>query len=115
MDYWTKMTSFRPKWRDGDGCTCSLSVSFLAGPKIGGRVLGVTAIICGFSGIVDGPYELLEGNGLAEDTPMYEKIEEISTPMNPILDAPWWRTFEELRHDADRLCVVRCFHPRGGG
>ncbi len=73
-----------------------LPVRFLAGPKAGGTVPRVTTIICGFNGIVDGPNELLEGNHLAEDTPVYEEIEEISTSMDPVLDAPWWGTFEKL-------------------
>jgi hypothetical protein len=103
MDYWSETASFRPGWRDGDGRTCMLPVKFLAGPKAGGTVPGVTAIIGGFSGIIDGPDELLEGNRSAEDTPVYEELEEVTASMNAVLDAPWWGTVQELRRDADRL------------
>jgi hypothetical protein len=66
----------------------------------------VLALVVGFSGMVTWPGDLLEGNILAIDTPVYEDIEEVSSfvaTVSSSLDVPFWRSSAVLRHDADYL------------
>ncbi len=64
------------------------------------------ALVAGFSGVVTWASDLLEGNILAIDIPVYEDIKEVSNfivAVSSSLDVPFWRSSEVLRQDADRL------------
>jgi hypothetical protein len=66
----------------------------------------VLASIDGFSGMVIWPGDLLEGNILAIDIPVYEDIEEVSSfvaVVSSSLDVPLWRSSGVLWQDADHL------------
>jgi len=70
------------------------------------------ASIVGFSGVVTWPSDLLEGNILTIDTPVYEDIEEVSNfviVVSSSLDVPFWRSSGVLRQDANRL-VSQAWH-----
>jgi hypothetical protein len=70
------------------------------------------ASIVGFSGVVTWPSDLLEGNILTIDIPVYEDIEEVSsfvTVVSSSLDVPLWRSSGVLRQDANRL-VSQAWH-----
>ncbi len=80
---------------------------FISGVRPGGSPPKVLASIAGFSGMVTWPGDLLEGNILAIDTPVYEDIEEVSsfvTTVSSSLDVPLWRSNGVLWQDAD--CLV---------
>ncbi len=81
-------------------------VRFISGVRPGGSPPKVLASIVGFSGMVTWPGDLLEGNILAIDIPVYEDIEEVSSfvvVVSSSLDVPLWRSNGVLRQDADRL------------
>jgi hypothetical protein len=66
----------------------------------------VLASVAGFSGMVTWLGDLLEGNILAIDIPVYEDIEEVSSfvaIVSSSLDVPLWRSSGVLRQDVDRL------------
>ncbi len=53
------------------------------------------ALVVGFSGVVIWLCDLLEGNILAIDTPVYEDIEEVSSfvvVVSSSLDVPLWHS-----------------------
>jgi hypothetical protein len=55
----------------------------------------VLALVVGFSGVVIWLCDLLEGNILAIDTPVYEDIEEVSSfvvVVSSSLDVPLWHS-----------------------
>jgi len=58
------------------------------------------ASVVGFNGVVIWPSDLLEGNILAIDTPVYEDIKEVSSfvaEVSSSLDVPLWRSNGVLR------------------
>jgi hypothetical protein len=66
----------------------------------------VLALVVGFIGVVTWPCDLLEGNILAIDTPVYEDIEEVFSfvaVVSSSLDVPLWRSSGVLWQDVDRL------------
>jgi hypothetical protein len=106
MDYWTETTTYRPGWQSGDGRMSQVPVRFISGVRPGGSPPKVLASIVGFNGMVTWPGDLLEGNILAIDIPVYEDIEEVSSfvvVVSSSLDVPLWRSNGVLRQDADRL------------
>jgi hypothetical protein len=61
--------------------------------------------------MVTWPGDLLEGNLLAIDTPVYEDIEEVSTfvaAVSSSLDIPLWRSSGVLWQDANHLVSHAC-------
>jgi hypothetical protein len=50
---------------------------FIFGVGLRGSPPKVLALVAGFNGMVTWPDDLLEGNILAIDTPVYEDIEEV--------------------------------------
>ncbi len=79
---------------------------FISRVRPGGPPLKVLALVAGFNGMVSWPGDLLEGNILPIDTPVYEDIEEVSNfvaTVSSSLDVPFWRLNGVLRQDADRL------------
>jgi hypothetical protein len=79
---------------------------FISGVRPGGSPPEVLASVVGFSGVVTWLGDLLEGNILASDTPVYEDIEEVSSfvaTVSSSLDVPLWRSSGVLWQDADRL------------
>jgi hypothetical protein len=75
-------------------------VRFISGVQPGGSTPKVLASIDSFSGVVTWPDDLLEGNILAIDTPVYEDIEEVFSfvaVMSSSLDVPLWRLSGVLR------------------
>ncbi len=70
------------------------------------------ASVAGFSGVVTWLGDLLEGNILAIDTPIYEDIKEVSSfvaIVSSSLDVPLWCSSGVLWQDADRL-VSHAWH-----
>jgi hypothetical protein len=68
-------------------------VRFISRVQLGGLTPKVLASVVGFSGMVTWPGDLLEGNILAIDTPVYEDIKEVSScvaTMSSSLDVPHW-------------------------
>jgi hypothetical protein len=66
----------------------------------------VLASVVNFSGVVTWPGDLLEGNILAIDTPVYKDIEEVSSfvaTVSSSLDVPLWHLSGMLQQDANRL------------
>jgi len=66
----------------------------------------VLASVAGFSGVVNWPGDLLEGNISTIDIPIYEDIEEVFSfvaTVSSSLDVPLWRLNGALWQDADRL------------
>ncbi|CAM6101030.1 unnamed protein product [Calypogeia fissa] len=93
------MASFRPGWQSGDGRTVKVPVRFIARPSTGKAPADTLAAVPPFSGVINWPSELLEGNLHAEDTPIYAELEEVLsfTSLVPSsLDVPLWETTEEL-------------------
>jgi hypothetical protein len=81
-------------------------VRFISGVRPRGSPPELLASVVAFSGVVIWPGDLLEGNILAIDTPVYEDIEKVSSfvaTMSSSLDVPLWRSNGVLRQDADRL------------
>ncbi len=73
---------------------------FIFGVQPRGSPPKVLASVVGFSGVVTWPDDLLEGNILAIDTPVYEDIEEVFSfvaVMSSSLDVPLWRLSGVLR------------------
>ncbi len=67
-------------------------MKFISGVRPGGFPLEVLASIAGFRGMVTWPSDLLEGNILAIDTPVYEDIKEVFSivgTMSSSLDVPF--------------------------
>ncbi len=81
-------------------------VRFIFGVRPGGSPPKVLALVVGFSGVVTWPCDLLEGNILAIDIPVYEDIKEVSSfvaAVSSSLDVPLWRLSGVLRQDVDHL------------
>ncbi len=78
MDYWMETTIYRPGWQSGDGRMSQVPVRFISRVRPRGSPPKVLASVAGFSGMVTWPGDLLEGNILTIDTPIYEDIEEVS-------------------------------------
>jgi hypothetical protein len=73
---------------------------FIFGVRPRGSPPEVLALVVGFNGMVTWPDDLLEGNILAIDTPVYEDIEEVFSfvaIMSSSLDVPLWRLSGVLR------------------
>jgi hypothetical protein len=105
MDYWMEIAAYRPGWYSGDGQMSQVPVRFIFRVRLGGFPPKVLALVVGFSGVVIWPSDLLEGNILAIDIPIYEDIEEVSSfvaTMSFSLDVPLWRLSGVLWQDADR-------------
>jgi hypothetical protein len=67
----------------------------------------VLASVVGFSGVVTWPGDLLEGNILTINTPVYEDIEKVSNfvvALSSSLDVPFWHSNGVLRQDVN--CLV---------
>ncbi len=54
-----------------------MPVRFIARPSTGKALADTLATIPAFSGVINWPNELLEGNLHAEDTPIYAELEEV--------------------------------------
>ncbi len=83
-----------------------MPVRFIYGVRPGGSSPEVLALVTGFSGMVTWLGDLLEGNVLAIDTPVYKDIEEVSSfvaTVSSSLDVPLWRSSGVLRQDINRL------------
>jgi hypothetical protein len=81
-------------------------VRFIYGVRTRGSPLEVLASVAGFSGVVTWPDDLLEGNILAIDTPVYKDIEEVFSfvaTVSSSLDVPLWHSSGVLWQDADYL------------
>jgi hypothetical protein len=112
MDYWTKTMAYQPGWQSKDGQMSQVPVRFISWVRPGGSPPKVLASIAGFSGMVIWPSDLLEGNILAIDTPIYEDIEEVSsfvTIVSSSLNVPFWHSSGVLQQDADHL-VSQAWH-----
>ena len=73
---------------------------FIFGVRLGGSPPEVLASVAGFSGVVIWPGDLLEGNILTIDTPVYKDIEEVSSfvvAVSSSLDVPLWHSNGVLR------------------
>ncbi|BBN14385.1 hypothetical protein Mp_6g11220 [Marchantia polymorpha subsp. ruderalis] len=106
MDYWTETAADRPGWESGDGRMSELPVRFISRDRPLGSSLAVLASIAGFSGVLTWPDELLEGKRSAEDTPVYEEVEEmvsLAAAVSSSLDVPLWDSCHALQQEADRL------------
>ncbi len=87
-------------------------VRFICGVRLRRSPPKMLASIVGFSGVVTWPSDLLEGNILTIDIPVYEDIEEVFsfvTVVSSSLDVPLWRSSGVLRQDANRL-VSQAWH-----
>jgi hypothetical protein len=79
---------------------------FISRVQPGGFPPEVLALVAGFNGVVTWPCDLLEGNILTIDTPVYEHIKEVFSfvaTVSSSLDVPLWCSSGVLRQDADRL------------
>ncbi|PTQ27347.1 hypothetical protein MARPO_0204s0011, partial [Marchantia polymorpha] len=106
MDYWTETAAYRPGWESDDGRMSELPVRFISRDRPLGSSLAVLASIAGFSGVLTWPDDLLEGNRSAEDTPVYEEVEEmvsLAAAVSSSLDVPLWGSCHTLQHEADSL------------
>jgi hypothetical protein len=77
-------------------------VRFISRVRPRGSPLEVLASVVSFSGMVIWPGDLLEGNILAIDTPVYEDIKEVSSfvvVVSSSLDVPLWRSSGVLWQD----------------
>jgi len=98
--------TYRPGWQSEDGRMNQVPTRFIYGVRPRGSPLEVLASVAGFSGVVTWPGDLLEGNILAINTPLYKDIKEVSSfvaIVSSSLDVPLWRSSGVLRQDADRL------------
>ncbi|BBN20654.1 hypothetical protein Mp_Vg01120 [Marchantia polymorpha subsp. ruderalis] len=77
MDYWTETTAYRPGWQSSDGRLSELPVRFISRDRPLGSSSTVLASVAGFSGVLTWPDDLLEGNMSADDTSVYEDVEEV--------------------------------------
>ncbi|BBN08134.1 hypothetical protein Mp_4g09160 [Marchantia polymorpha subsp. ruderalis] len=106
MDYWTETAAYRPGWESGDGRMSELPVRFISRDRPLGSSPAVLASIAGFSGVLTWPDDLLERNKSAEDTPVYEEMEEmvsLAAAVSSSLDVPLWNSCHALQQEADRL------------
>ncbi|PTQ44536.1 hypothetical protein MARPO_0020s0163, partial [Marchantia polymorpha] len=95
-----------PGWESGDGRMSELPVRFISRDRPLGSSPAVLASIAGFSGVLTWPDDLLEGNRSAEDTPVYEEVEEmvsLAAAVSSSLDVPLWDSCHALQQEADRL------------
>jgi hypothetical protein len=82
-------------------------MGFIYGVRPRGSPPKVLASVVNFSGVVTSPDDLLEGNILAIDIPIYEDIEEVSNfvvVVSSSLDVPLWHSSGVLWQDAN--CLV---------
>ncbi|PTQ40682.1 hypothetical protein MARPO_0038s0037 [Marchantia polymorpha] len=106
MDYWTETAAYRPSWESGDGRMSELPVRFISQDRPLGSSPAVLASIAGFIGVLTWLDDLLEGNRSAEDTPVYEEVEEmvsLAAAVSSFLDVPVWDSCHALQQEADRL------------
>ncbi|PTQ28729.1 hypothetical protein MARPO_0156s0026, partial [Marchantia polymorpha] len=103
MDYWTETAAYRPGWESGDERMSELPVRFISRDRPLGSSHAVLASIAGFSGVLTWLDDLLEGNRSAEDTPVYEELEEMVSLAASSLDVPLWGSCHALQQEADRL------------
>jgi len=93
MDYWMETVTYRLGWQSKDGHMSQVPMRFFFGVGPRGSPLEVLASVASFNGVVTWPDDLLEGNILAIDTPVYEDIEEVFSfvaVMSSSLDVPLW-------------------------
>jgi hypothetical protein len=70
-------------------------VRFIFGVRLGRSPPEVLALVAGFSGVVTWLSDLLEGNILAINTPVYDDIKEVSSfvaIVSSSLDVPLWHS-----------------------
>ncbi|PTQ47194.1 hypothetical protein MARPO_0008s0049 [Marchantia polymorpha] len=106
MDYWTETAAYRPGWQSGDGRLSELPVRFISRDRPLGSSSAVLASVAGFSGVLTWPDDLLEGNMSADDTSLYEDVEEVvsfTSAVTSPLDVPLWSSCQALQLEADRL------------
>ncbi len=87
-------------WQFGDGRMSQVPMRFVFGVRLGGSPPKVLASVVGFGGVIIWSSDLLEGNILAIDTPVYEDIKEVSSfvaEVSSSLDVPLWRSNGVLR------------------
>ncbi|BBN20457.1 hypothetical protein Mp_Vg00130 [Marchantia polymorpha subsp. ruderalis] len=77
MYYWTETAAYRPGWQSGDGRLSKLPVRFISRDRPLGSSSAVLASVAGFSGVLTWPDDLLEGKMSADDTSLYEDVEEV--------------------------------------
>ncbi|PTQ34011.1 hypothetical protein MARPO_0084s0073, partial [Marchantia polymorpha] len=106
MDYWTETAAYRPGWQSGDGRLSELPVRFISRDRPLGSSSAVLASVAGFSGVLTWPDDLLEGNMSADDTSVYEDVEEVvsfTAAVTSPSDVPLWSSCQALQLEADRL------------
>ncbi|OAE31811.1 hypothetical protein AXG93_1838s1210 [Marchantia polymorpha subsp. ruderalis] len=77
MDYLTETAAYRRGWQSGDGRLSELPVRFISRDRTLGSSSAVLASVADFSGVLTWPNDLLEGNMSADDTSVYEDVEEV--------------------------------------
>ncbi|OAE21641.1 hypothetical protein AXG93_2619s1090 [Marchantia polymorpha subsp. ruderalis] len=90
----------------GNGRMSELPVRFISRDRPLGSCHAVLASVASFSGVLTWPDDLLEGNKSADDTPVYEKVEEIvslAATVSSSLDVLLWSSCHALQLEADRL------------
>ncbi len=95
MDYSMETAAYRLGLQSRDGRMSQVHVRFIYGVQLGGSPQEVLASVASFSGVVTWPCDLLEGNILAIDIPVYEDIKEVSSfvaAVSSSLDVPLWRS-----------------------
>ncbi|OAE19569.1 hypothetical protein AXG93_960s1240 [Marchantia polymorpha subsp. ruderalis] len=90
----------------GDGLMSELLVIFVSKVQPLGSSPTMLASVAGFSGEFAWPDDLLECNMLADDTLVYEDMENImilTAKVSSSLDVPLWRSCHELQLETYRL------------
>ncbi|BBN12492.1 hypothetical protein Mp_5g20560 [Marchantia polymorpha subsp. ruderalis] len=106
MDYWTETAAYRLGWQFGDGRLSELPVRFISRDRPLESSSAVLASVAGFSGVLTWPDDLLEGNMSADDTSLYEDVEEVvsfTAALTSPLDVPLWSSCQALQLESDRL------------
>ncbi|OAE24815.1 hypothetical protein AXG93_1988s1200 [Marchantia polymorpha subsp. ruderalis] len=95
----------------GYGPMSELFERFISGARPLGSSPVVLASVPGFSGVLTWPNELLEGNMSADNTPVYEYLEEVmsfAAAVSSSLDVPLWSSYHALQQEANRLMKKCC-------
>ncbi|OAE21940.1 hypothetical protein AXG93_242s1210 [Marchantia polymorpha subsp. ruderalis] len=106
MDYWTEIATYCLGSQSGDGHMSELPVRFISRDRPLGSSTAVLASVAGFNGVLTWSDDLLERNRSAEDTPVYEEVEEmvsLAAAVSSSLDVPLWVSCHALQHEVDRL------------
>ncbi|BBM98434.1 hypothetical protein Mp_1g13510 [Marchantia polymorpha subsp. ruderalis] len=99
MDYWTETTPYCHGWQSGDGRLNELPLRFISRDSSLRSSSAVLASVAGFSGVLTWIDDLLEENMSADDTSVYEDMEEIvsfTTAVTSPLDVPLWISCQAL-------------------